>query len=55
MQIAEAAQAIGIRDLRQSALMNAAHGVTSLAEITRVTKDEGLGIGESDQGIGTAW
>ncbi|MGD4909991.1 hypothetical protein QT793_22725, partial [Xanthomonas citri pv. citri] len=55
MQIAEAAQAIGIRDLRQSALMKAAHGVTSLAEITRVTKDEGLGIGESDQGIGTAW
>ncbi|QCZ66925.1 serine/threonine protein kinase [Xanthomonas citri pv. punicae] len=47
-QIAEAAQAIGIRDLRQSALMKAAHGVTGLAEINRVTKDEGLGIGESD-------
>ncbi|WP_434988100.1 pilus assembly protein [Xanthomonas melonis] len=29
MQIAEAAQKIGIRDLRQSALMKAAHGVTS--------------------------
>ncbi|MCC4588273.1 pilus assembly protein [Xanthomonas codiaei] len=39
MQIAEAAQKIGIRDLRQSALMKAAHGVTSLAEINRVTKD----------------
>ncbi|MGD6544584.1 type IV-A pilus assembly ATPase PilB [Xanthomonas citri pv. citri] len=39
MQIAEAAQAIGIRDLRQSALMKAANGVTSLAEINRVTKD----------------
>ncbi|QJD68623.1 hypothetical protein HG421_13555 [Xanthomonas campestris pv. badrii] len=38
-QIAEAAQKIGIRDLRQSALMKAAHGVTSLAEINRVTKD----------------
>ncbi|PPU66351.1 hypothetical protein XcodCFBP4690_02140 [Xanthomonas codiaei] len=35
MQIAEAAQKIGIRDLRQSALMKAAHGVTSLAEINR--------------------
>ncbi|KLB35038.1 ATPase, T2SS/T4P/T4SS family, partial [Xanthomonas hortorum] len=39
MQIAEAAQRIGIRDLRQSALVKAAHGVTSLAEINRVTKD----------------
>ncbi|MEQ7867143.1 MULTISPECIES: type IV-A pilus assembly ATPase PilB [Xanthomonas] len=39
MQIAEAAQSIGIRDLRQSALVKAAHGVTSLAEINRVTKD----------------
>ena len=39
MQIAEAAQKIGIRDLRQSALMKASHGVTSLAEINRVTKD----------------
>ncbi|OOX20711.1 serine/threonine protein kinase [Xanthomonas axonopodis pv. bauhiniae] len=48
MQIAEAAQVIGIRDLWQSALMKAAHGMTGLAEITRVTKDEGLGIGESD-------
>ncbi|OOW73384.1 pilus assembly protein [Xanthomonas axonopodis pv. martyniicola] len=34
--------------MRQSALMKAAHGVTGLAEINRVTKDEGLGIGESD-------
>ncbi|MCD0247775.1 pilus assembly protein [Xanthomonas euvesicatoria] len=39
MQIAEAAQKIGIRDLRQSASMKAARGVTSLAEINRVTKD----------------
>ncbi|MBV6841107.1 pilus assembly protein [Xanthomonas euvesicatoria pv. eucalypti] len=39
MKIASATQAIGIRDLRQSALMKAAHGVTSLAEINRVTKD----------------
>ncbi|UXA62357.1 pilus assembly protein [Xanthomonas prunicola] len=30
---------LGIRGLRQSALMKAAHGVTSLAEINRVTKD----------------
>lgn len=39
MQIAEAAQRSGIRDLRQSALMKARNGVTSLAEINRVTKD----------------
>ncbi|RJS05807.1 MULTISPECIES: pilus assembly protein [unclassified Xanthomonas] len=39
MQSVEASQKIGIRDLRQSALMKAAHGVTSLAEINRVTKD----------------
>ncbi|WP_104586657.1 pilus assembly protein [Xanthomonas melonis] len=39
MQIAKAARKIGIRDLRQSALMKVAHGVTSLAEINRVTKD----------------
>uniref|UniRef100_UPI0038B2DB51 type IV-A pilus assembly ATPase PilB n=1 Tax=Lysobacter claricitrinus TaxID=3367728 RepID=UPI0038B2DB51 len=39
MQIAEAAQRSGIRDLRQSALMKLRNGVTSLAEINRVTKD----------------
>lgn len=39
MQIAEAAQRAGIRDLRQSALLKVRNGVTSLAEINRVTKD----------------
>ena len=39
MQIAEAAQRAGVRDLRQSALMKAKHGVTGLVEINRVTKD----------------
>ncbi len=39
MQIAEAAQRSGIRNLRQSALLKARNGVTSLAEINRVTKD----------------
>ena len=39
MDIADAAQKIGINDLRQSALLKAAQGVTSLAEINRVTKD----------------
>jgi len=39
LQIAEAAQAVGINDLRQSALKKAAQGITSLAEINRVTKD----------------
>ena len=39
LQIAEAAQAVGVNDLRQSALVKAAKGVTSLAEINRVTKD----------------
>ncbi|RXR01437.1 type IV-A pilus assembly ATPase PilB [Pseudoxanthomonas composti] len=39
MQIAEAAQTAGIRDLRQSALWKAKQGLTSLAEINRVTKD----------------
>ncbi|HET6395889.1 MAG TPA: type IV-A pilus assembly ATPase PilB [Pseudoxanthomonas sp.] len=39
MQIAEAAQRVGIRDLRQSALLKVRQGVTSLAEINRVTKD----------------
>ena len=37
--IADAAQASGVRDLRQSALMKVRNGVTSLAEINRVTKD----------------
>ena len=39
IQIAEAAQKAGVRDLRQSALMKARNGITSLAEINRVTKD----------------
>lgn len=39
LQIAAAAQRAGIRDLRQSALLKAKNGVTSLAEINRVTKD----------------
>jgi type IV pilus assembly protein PilB len=39
MDIAEAAQKIGVKDLRQSALLKARNGITSLAEINRVTKD----------------
>jgi type IV pilus assembly protein PilB len=39
IQIAEAAQRSGVNDLRQSALVKAKSGVTSLAEINRVTKD----------------
>ena len=39
IQIAEQAKADGIRDLRASALLKARQGVTSLAEINRVTKD----------------
>lgn len=39
MQIAEAAKRAGVRDLRQSALLKVKNGVTSLAEINRVTKD----------------
>ena len=39
MQITEAAQRGGVRDLRQSALLKVRNGVTSLAEINRVTKD----------------
>ncbi len=38
-QIAEAAQRSGVNDLRRSALLKARNGVTSLAEINRVTKD----------------
>ena len=39
MEIADAAQREGIRDLRQSALLKAKNGLTSLAEINRVTKE----------------
>ena len=39
MQIADAARQSGVADLRRSALIKAMHGVTSLAEINRVTKD----------------
>ena len=39
IQIADAAQREGIRDLRQSALLKAKNGATSLAEINRVTKE----------------
>ena len=39
MQIAEVAQKAGVSDLRQSALEKARQGLTSLAEINRVTKD----------------
>ncbi|MFD0739138.1 type IV-A pilus assembly ATPase PilB [Lysobacter koreensis] len=39
MQIADAARRSGIADLRRSALIKAMNGVTSLAEINRVTKD----------------
>ncbi|WP_369936839.1 type IV-A pilus assembly ATPase PilB [Xanthomonas tesorieronis] len=39
MDIADAAQKIGVKDLRQSALLKARAGITSLAEINRVTKD----------------
>ena len=39
MQIAEAARASGVNNLRQSALLKAKNGITSLAEINRVTKD----------------
>lgn len=39
IQISEVAQNEGFRNLRQSALMKAEQGVTSLAEVNRVTKD----------------
>ena len=39
LQIAEAAQRSGVKDLRQSALEKVRQGVTSLTEINRVTKD----------------
>jgi type IV pilus assembly protein PilB len=39
MAIAEAALRSGVNDLRRSALLKARNGITSLAEINRVTKD----------------
>jgi type IV pilus assembly protein PilB len=39
MAIAEAAERSGVNDLRRSALLKARNGITSLAEINRVTKD----------------
>ena len=39
LQITEQAKKDGIRDLRTSALIKVKNGVTSLAEINRVTKD----------------
>jgi type IV pilus assembly protein PilB len=39
IQIADAARNAGIRDLRASAMWKMKQGVTSLAEINRVTKD----------------
>ena len=39
MQIAEAAEQAGVADLRRSALNKVREGITSLAEINRVTKD----------------
>jgi type IV pilus assembly protein PilB len=39
LQIAEVARSIGINDLRASALLKVKSGMTSLAEIDRVTKD----------------
>lgn len=39
LQIGEAAKKIGVNDLRASALLKVKAGVTSLAEINRVTKD----------------
>jgi type IV pilus assembly protein PilB len=39
LEIAKAAANSGVNDLRKSALLKAKAGVTSLAEINRVTKD----------------
>lgn len=39
LDIARAAEQSGVRDLRKSALLKAKNGLTSLAEINRVTKD----------------
>jgi len=38
-QLNDAAARAGVRDLRQSALLKIKNGITSLAEINRVTKD----------------
>ena len=37
LQIASQAKAQGMRDLRQSGLLKVIHGVTSIAEVNRVT------------------
>ena len=37
LQIASQAKAQGMRDLRQSGLLKVMHGVTSIAEVNRVT------------------
>ena len=39
LDIAEAAQRSGVKDLRQSALLKVRNGLTSLAEINRITVD----------------
>ncbi|MEP6634905.1 MAG: type IV-A pilus assembly ATPase PilB, partial [Luteimonas sp.] len=39
MQISQVAKNAGVKDLRQSALLKVKNGLTSLAEINRVTKD----------------
>ena len=39
IEISDVAQSEGFRNLRQSALMKVEQGVTSLAEVNRVTKD----------------
>jgi type IV pilus assembly protein PilB len=39
IQIAEVAKAAGVRDLRQSALLKVKNGLTTLAEINRITVD----------------
>jgi type IV pilus assembly protein PilB len=39
LQIAAEADRVGVNDLRKSALLKARNGVTSLAEINRITKD----------------
>ncbi len=39
LQIAEEARRLGVRDLRQSALLKVKQGILGLAEINRVTKD----------------
>jgi type IV pilus assembly protein PilB len=39
IDIAEAARSEGFNDLRTSALMKCASGMTSLEEVNRVTKD----------------